>query len=121
MKTPLAKQLYQTEFRVRHKPDHPKADVYAFGKLFVWTYGHDHKSANELAIHFAFLLPFHVGACKTFLFDPSDFHELPDIANTAKIAEILGANFALIHYPKGIDEEKVFGNWPFLVPPLNVD
>lgn len=114
----MSKKLFQVEFRVHLTPDHSKASEFGFGKLIIWLYGYDEESTAAKAAKIAAFLPYELGAGKSFLFE-NHANPAPFEIECAKKAEIIGINFALIHFPIGADENEVFGHWPYLVPPIN--
>ncbi len=116
----MKKILFQVEFRVHLTPDHPKAGEFGFGKLIIWMYGYDQESVAGKAAKIAAFLPYELGAGKSFPFDWNGKLEHHEVV-CAQSAEIIGFNIALLHWPKDADEQKVFGSWPYLVPPIHVE
>ncbi len=116
----MDRKLHQVEFRVHFKADHPKAGEFEFGKLILWLYACDEKSAAEDAIHILSFLPYEIGAGKSRAFDWDA--KLEDFQiQCASLAETIGFNIALFHWPKGTDENKVAGTWPYYIPFINVN
>lgn len=99
-------------------PDHPKAGEYEFGILIVWLYSRCQKDAGAMANKIIAPLPYSTHGWKSF---PVELEKMePYQIKCVEQAKIMGINFALFHWPKGSDENAVLGNWPCLIPPLNL-
>jgi hypothetical protein len=117
----MHKTLFEVQFRVHFNPDHPRATEFGFGLLIVWLYARTAKEAGEAAQKIITVLPYRVVfGGKSFPITDDNISELYQVECVAT-AKKIGISFALFHWPKGADENKVFGNWPYLVPPLNVE
>jgi hypothetical protein len=117
----MYKTLFEVQFRVHFKPDHPCAGEFGFGILIVWIYARTAKEAAETASKVIAVLPYQcIVGSKSFPC-PEDNVLQPYQIKCVATAKKIGINFALFHWPKGADENAVLVNWPFLLPPLNVE
>lgn len=116
----MKKRLFKISFRVHFKPDHHKADQFAFGVLFVFIYGQGKKDAVAKAETIASILSFETGNAVICPFDkiasPNSFEK-----SHAANAETSGFSLALLEWLKGSDETKELGNWPLLIPYIHAN
>jgi hypothetical protein len=116
----MTKQLFQVELHVHFSAEHPKAAEFEFGILQVWLFAETPPAAIETAVRMVRLLPYKILGAKSFPY-AEDETVLPFQKVCADRAKTMAVNFALHHYPKGTNEKEVLGNWPLLVPFLNLN
>ena len=111
--------MFETQIRCHPTPEHPKFEEYQFCLLRIWLFARDAKSAAAKAAELAKHLPYTLGPGKSFPII-EDENLTPGQAKCVEMTQIIGVNFGLHYWPKGTDEKAVFGDWPYLLPPLSL-
>jgi len=111
-------QLFEVQFHVRPTRLHPQFGVIGFGFLCIWLYETDEQNAFKKGHLLAENLPYEFVSGKSFKI-AEGAELLPYQVSSVAVAEIIGINFGLSHWPVGENEEKAIGHWPAIIPPLH--
>jgi len=113
-------QLFEVQIRVRTTREHPNYAEVEFGRLFCWFFGVDEMSAYKKAMEFAVSLPYKLGDAKILPVEGREDIQ-PWQVDCAVQAYATGDHVEkFIGYKRGLDEDKILGHWPYLVPPLKM-
>jgi hypothetical protein len=108
--------LYEVQFRVQLKPEHPGFFEFQCGVLIVWVYASDNGSSFLKAFKIAGQLPYDLGAGNGIPITEGMEVKQYQISCIEK-ARIIGACLAFFHCPIGTDEKVFYSHWPLLPGP----
>jgi len=112
-------QCFEAQFRVHPTKLHPSFKTINFGILTIWLFDLDKESATTRAKAIAVQYPYHVGDGKVIPLDDGG-KLLPYQEDGVAKAGMLGINVELQWYDHTVNEQENLKDWPYLVPPINV-